>query len=209
MSASAIATPLAARAGFAPASSRDVVGAGEKLRGPSVSGRARVATRPPGARLHRARRRGTVAAEAYGESDQRGNWWKPQSGQPPRLPAPSTPAHEPRRPLAGGPDLRRSQTSSAPAARRALREISGQTRAAVCSLGAPASKRKDSAGRSVFERSGGFVYIRNFFSRCELSPPPAPRPASCASDSRACFPREISRLTLPTDLPTHADVISR
>ena len=209
MSASAIATPLAARAGFAPASSRDVVGAGEQLRGPSVSGRARVATRPPGARLHRARRRGTVAAEAYGESDQRGNWWKPQSGQPrvspPRRPPPTNLAALSR----GGQIFDDPKHQSAPAARRALREISGQTRAAVCSLGAPASKRKDSAGRSVFERSGGFVYIRNFFSRCELSPPPAPRPASRASDSRACFPREISRLTLPTDLPTHADVISR
>lgn len=178
MSASAIAMPFAARAGLASTSSSNVVGAGEKTRGPSVSGRANVnlATRPPGARLHRARRRGSVAADAYRESDQRGHWWNPQSGHPrfspPRRPPPANLAA----PSRGGQIFDDLNHPSAPASRRALRELSGQTRAAVGSPGVPASKRKDSAGLSVFERSGGFVYIRNFFSRC--APFPLDRPAS-------------------------------
>ena len=209
MSASAIATPLAARAGFAPASSRDVVGAGEKLRGPSVSGSARVATRPPGARLHRARRRGTVAAEAYGESDQRGNWWKPQSGQPrvspPRRPPPTNLAALSR----GGQIFDDPKHQSAPAA-VARFEKSADKLAPPSAHSAPprrnAKIQRDEASSNAAEVSSTSATSSRGASSLPLPPP---RPASRASISRACFPREISRLTLPTDLPTHADVISR
>ena len=208
MSASAIATPFAARAGLASTSSSNVVGAGEKTWGPSVSGRANVATRPPGARLHRARRRGSVAAKAYRESDQRGHWWNPQSGHPrfspPRRPPPANLAA----PSRGGKIFDDPNHPSAPAYRRALRELSGQTRAAVGSPSVPASKRKDSAGLSVFERSGGFVYIRTFFSRCAPFPL-SPGVARLAAHSCARFPRGTSRLTPSTDSPIPPGAISK
>ena len=209
MSASAIATPLAARAGFAPASSRDVVGAGEKLRGPSVSGSARVATRPPGARLHRARRRGTVAAEAYGESDQRGNWWKPQSGQP-RVSRPVDP-----RPRTSPPSRVGARSSTIPNIERA----GGPSRASRNQRTNSRRRLLTRRPRVETQRFSGTKRLRTqrrfrlhpqlLLEVRALSPS---RPSSRVArlrDSRACSPREISRLTLPTDLPTHADVISR
>ena len=153
------AGPSTAEASRAPraATARDAWRGGTRLRGP------RGAARRAPARL------AAVSQAAGNDGEQHKHVWlgwtppaAPRREATPRS-APFTNAAASSPHASGYPST--SPQSGAPGTARlsqTLRNLGGKVRGGVAAPRLPVLKPKE--GKSVFERSGGFVYIRNFFS---------------------------------------------
>ena len=91
----------------------------------------------------------------------------PARGAPTRASPEERPVHQRggiRRAPVGIPATRDTRSGAPGTARltQTLRQLGGKVRGGVAAPRVPVLHPKE--GKSVFERSGGFVYIRNFFS---------------------------------------------
>ena len=154
------AGPSTAEASRAPraATARDAWRGGTRLRGP------RGAARRAPARL------AAVSQAAGNDGEQHKHVWlgwtppaAPRREHPPRS-APFTNAAASAAPPSGYPATRDTRSGAPGTARltQTLRQLGGKVRGGVAAPRVPVLHPKE--GKSVFERSGGFVYIRNFFS---------------------------------------------
>ena len=136
---------------------------GETMRGGTRLRTPRAARRAP-ARL------AAVSQAAGNDGEQPKHVWlgwtppaAPRREHPPRS-APFTNAAASAAPPSGFPATRDTRSGAPGTARltQTLRQLGGKVRGGVAAPRVPVLHPKE--GKSVFERSGGFVYIRNFFS---------------------------------------------
>jgi len=190
------AGPSTAEASRAPraATARDAWRGGTRLRGP------RGAARRAPARL------AAVSQAAGNDGEQHKHVWlgwtppaAPRREATPRS-APFTNAAASSPPASGYPSTSPQSPGTARLS-QTLRNLGGKVRGGVAAPRLPVLKPKE--GKSVFERSGGFVYIRNFFSprdyqllldECEMLR------KDIGAERRACARQRLGTMVAPDHL---------